>query len=59
MYQDTETLRVLETVQAICSLYDCKIDYANSDVYNKQLNIIGGTNEQQADCAEAIDRALN
>ena len=59
MEQDTETLRAIQAVEAICRLYDCKIDYQNSDIFHKCLNIIGGTQEQQIDCAEAIDQALN
>ena len=58
MYQDTETLKVINTVQAICRIYDCEIDYETSDIFNKCLNIVGGTAEQQIDCAEAIDKSL-
>ena len=56
---DREINDIVQLVEGICKLYGCKIDYENSDLYNRYISIMGGTDKQQIDCAETIDRLFN
>lgn len=56
---DRETDIAVKLIEGVCRKHGCRIDYLNSDLYNKMLSIAGGTDEQQTDCAEELDRLFN
>jgi len=55
---DPQLFSELQTIESICKSHGCRIDYKTSDVLRGMVNIVGGTDEQQIDCAEALGRLL-
>ena len=44
----------IQAVDALAKQHNCRIDWATSDFAGRQLNIVGGTDEEQ----QAVDLAI-